>query len=324
MPVPGGSHARHPDRRHQRDASAPTPLTTGTAAAATRDAAPPSNAALARCLDEVGDLLEAQQADAFRVRAYHVAAAALRQLASPVTELYRTGGLAGLEQLPGVGRGIARALRDLIEHGRLPLLERLHAEDDPVQLFGTLPGIGEGLADRLHHDHGYETLEQLMAALDDGRLARIPGFGPRRLTTLRAAILRRLARPRLPPPAPRPPPLPVGELLDVDREYRDAASSGRLPLITPRRHNPEKRAWLPVLHTARGTHHYTALFSNTERAHRLGRTHDWVVIYADGEQGESQATVVTEQQGPLAGRRVVRGREGESAGWYATAPSGLG
>lgn len=324
MPVRGGSHARHPDRRDPRAAPAPTPLTTGTAPAATRDAAPPSNAALARCLDEVGDLLEAQQADAFRVRAYHVAAAALRQLASPVTELYHRGGLAGLEQLPGVGRGIARALRDLIEHGRLPLLERLRAEDDPVQLFGTLPGIGEGLADRLHHDHGYETLEQLMAALDDGRLARIPGFGPRRLTTLRAAILRRLTRPRVAPPVPRPPPLPVGELLDVDREYRDAASSGRLPLIAPRRHNPEKRAWLPVLHTTRGTHHYTALFSNTERAHRLGRTHDWVVIYADGDQGESQATVVTEQQGPRAGRRVVRGREAESAAWYASGHGGLG
>ena len=279
-----------------------------------------SNAALARCLDEVGDLLEAQHADGFRVRAYHLAAAAIRQLAPPVTELYRDGGMPRLEEIPGVGRGIARALRDLIEQGRLPLLERLRAEDDPVQLFATLPGIGEGLADRLHHEHGFETLEQLMAALEDGRLARIPGFGPRRLTTLRAAILRRLARPRRPLPVPRPPPLPVAELLDVDREYRDAASSGRLPLIAPRRHNPEKRAWLPVLHTTRGAHHYTALFSNTEPAHRLGRTHYWVVIYAEGELGESQATVVTEQQGPLAGRRVVRGREAESAAWHAHGP----
>ncbi len=57
----------------------------------------------------------------------------------------------------------------------------------------------------------------------------------------------------------------------------------------------------------------TALFSNTARAHELGRTHDWVVIYADGEHAaEQRFTVVTEYQGDLTGRRVVRGRELET------------
>ena len=313
-------YVQEPDRERWRNAPATPPLTTGAVPVPARASAAPSNAAIAGCLDEVGDLLAAQQADGFRVRAYHVAAEAIRQLAPPVAELYREGGMAGLERITGVGRGIARALRELIERGRLPLLERLRAEEDPVQLFSTLPGIGEGLADRLHHDFGYETLEQLMAALDDGRLAKIPGFGRRRLATLQAALHRRLAPPRLPPPAAHLPAPPVAELLDVDREYREAASAGRLPLITPRRLNPEKRAWLPVLHTTRRGRHYTALFSNTARAHRLARTRDWVVIYAEGEEGESQATVVTEQQGPLTGRRVVRGREAESAAYHAEGP----
>jgi len=77
--------------------------------------------------------------------------------------------------------------------------------------------------------------------------------------------------------------------------------------------NPEKEAWLPILHTQRGDRHYTALFSNTARAHRLGQTRDWVVIFQDDGGDERQATVVTETTGPLAGRRVVRGRERECA-----------
>ena len=54
------------------------------------------------------------------------------------------------------------------------------------------------------------------------------------------------------------------------------------------------------------------LFSNTARAHELGRTKDWVVIYYyDDDHHEDQCTVVKETQGPMAGDRVVRGREAE-------------
>ena len=109
----------------------------------------------------------------------------------------------------------------------------------------------------------------------------------------------------------------VEEILDVDGEYRRKAAAGVLRMIRPRRLNPERRAWLPVLHTERGARRYTALFSNTERAHELRRTHDWVVIYGEDGGREDQATVVTEWRGVLAGRRVVRGREAECRRLYA-------
>ena len=102
-------------------------------------------------------------------------------------------------------------------------------------------------------------------------------------------------------------------LLDVDREYRNAATAGQLPTLAPRRFNPAGAAWLPILHTERGAWRFTALFSNTALAHRLGRTRDWVVIFYETDAApESQCTVVTETHGPLAGRRVVRGRESET------------
>lgn len=109
----------------------------------------------------------------------------------------------------------------------------------------------------------------------------------------------------------------VDLLLEVDRDYREKAKAGTLRRIVPRRMNPEGKAWLPVLHARYGDWHFTALFSNTERAHELERTYDWVVIHffdPDGEQG--RATVVTERRGALAGRRVVRGREPECARHY--------
>jgi hypothetical protein len=100
--------------------------------------------------------------------------------------------------------------------------------------------------------------------------------------------------------------------LDVDREYRSAAQAGTLAKIAPRRFNPHGEAWLPVLHTQRGDWQFTALFSNTARAHELGREHDWVVIYGeDPQHGERQYTVVTATHGSLSGRRVVRGRQTE-------------
>jgi DNA polymerase (family X) len=109
----------------------------------------------------------------------------------------------------------------------------------------------------------------------------------------------------------------VERLLDVDREYREKARAALLPKIAPRRLNPEGKAWLPVLHTRFGPWHFTAFFSNTERAHELHRTHDWVVIFSrDGEAAETQHTIVTERRGRLAGQRVVRGREPECARYY--------
>ena len=104
----------------------------------------------------------------------------------------------------------------------------------------------------------------------------------------------------------------------MDREYRERAVAGDLIKIAPKRFNPKGEAWLPLLHTVRGAWHFTALYSNTARAHQLRRITDWVIIYfhKDGEP-EGQRTVVTETRGEAAGRRIVRGREAECLRNYA-------
>jgi hypothetical protein len=247
------------------------------------------------------------------VNAYLRAAATVRRWPEPVAHVFRARGLDGLEELPGVGPGIARAIRELLTRGRLPMLDRLRGAADPVTVLASVPGIGRVFAERLHEELGIDTLEQLEAAAHDGRLATIAGFGAKRLAGIKDSLAHRLGRVRTPPPAFPPVNGPsVAELLDVDREYRDKAASGQLHRIAPRRFNPTGEAWLPVLHTVRGRRRYTALFSNTARAHRAGKTRDWVVLYADDGRTEDQYTVITATRGAARGQRVVAGREGES------------
>lgn len=209
-----------------------------------------SNQAIAERFEEVARLLEEQGANAYRVRAYRLAAGTLRALPVAAAEIFASEGLGGLERLPTIGQGLARAIATLVQRGRLPVLDRLRGE-----VAGAPPA------------------EPLPAGPEPG----------------------------------------VAELLSVDREYRSRAAAGELHRIAPRLENPDRVPWLPILHTHRGPHDYTALFSNTPQAHALGRTGDWVVIYLDGDAPERQYTVVTPRRGPLAGSRVVRGRERECA-----------
>lgn len=276
----------------------------------------PLNQQIAAKLREVADLLEVQQANPFRVGAYRRAADTILGLDEDTQALVAREGIEGLIALPGVGRSIATAIMEMVRTGRWSQLERLRGTLDPEKLFRTIPGVGPELARRIHETLHVDTLEALEQAAHDGRAETVPGLGPRRAAILRATIATMLARPRRRAQQEAEEP-DVATILDVDEEYRDQAEAGRLPTIAPRRFNPEGKAWLPVLHTERGPWHFTALYSNTARAHELDRVRDWVVLYFYRDtHSEGQRTVVTETRGPLTGKRVVRGREAECGERY--------
>jgi hypothetical protein len=291
-------------------------------------AAPPKrplpNDEVALRLDEVADLLEAQDANPFRVRAYRSAAETVRGLPRPAHEILEAEGTEGLQRLAGIGESLAGSIEQLVQSGRLGLLERLRGTS-VEDILATVPGLGRTLAARIHDALGVESLAELQAAAHDGRLATVRGLGRGRVRMVRESLAGRM---RTPPTRARArtegegEPPPVGELLDVDREYRQKAKGTGLARIAPRRFNPTGAAWLPVLHTQRAGRHYTALFSNTARAHELGATRDWVVIYRDDERGRGQWTVITSRMGALAGRRVVRGRERECREVYVSGAVG--
>ncbi len=286
-----------------------------------------ANEQVAELLEEVAEQLEAQHANVYRIDAYRAGAAVVRGHQGSIQDLALTGGREALDALPQIGSSLSGSIEEIAHTGRLRLLDRLRGRLSPVELFKRVPGIGEELAERIHRELDIDTLEALEVAAHDGRLDAVGGFGPRRLEAVRdilATMLARSARGRArrfdelekagaqvtaPDGAHARP--DVDLLLAVDRQYRERAEADSLPRIAPRRNNPDGVAWLPVLHTYEDGWHFTAMFSNTDRAHELGRTRDWVVIYFERDGDEGQCTVVTEYRGPLAGKRVVRGREDE-------------
>jgi hypothetical protein len=288
----------------------------------------PDNERIAAILEEVADLLEAQGANPFRVRAYRQGARTVTSSERPIEAILADEGLDGLMELPAIGRSLAHSLEQLVRHGNLPMLVRLRGDQVPEQLLSSVADIGPKLARRIHEQLGIETLAELAAAERDGRLATVPGMGKKRLRAVRESLAGRFRRPLgapiEPSPGTREPDrsVPVEELLDVDEQYRRLARQGRLPRIAPRRYNPTREAWLPILHTERGDRHYTALYSNTQRAHEAGTTHDWVVIYRDDDDHGGPWTVITANFGARRGQRVVRGREEECPSITSAAASG--
>jgi hypothetical protein len=280
---------------------------------------PLSNLELAQQLAQAADLLDAQHANRYRVYAYRHAAETIRTLAEPIAEIATREGRAGLQALPGIGRSLSRALEQLVQTGHSSLLDQIRSGTRPERLLTTVACIGAKTAARIHDELGIETLADLEAAAYDGRLATLSGIGQKTVRAVRESLAGRFRqRPKTPDSRRETPAdLPaVAELLDIDAEYRRKVAADQLPRITPRRFNPSGEAWLPILHTHRADRHYTALFSNTARAHELGTTNDWVVIYREDRDGDGQWTVITALFGKFKGRRIVRGRETECQEYY--------
>jgi len=282
----------------------------------------PDNKEIAEVLERIAELLEVQDANPFRVRAYRRAAGVVRHSDRSITEMVVSED--SLEDLPEIGQSLASSIREYVHTGQLRLLDRLEGEVSPEALFETIPGIGEKLAHRIAKSMEIETLEELELAAHDGSLEQVPGIGRRKVRAIRDSLhatlsrsSRRRAR-RISEQQQTATNHPeVDTILEVDAEYREKAKHNDLRTIAPRRFNPENRSWLPVLHTERDEWNFTAMYSNTARAHELGKTDDWVVIYYERVGHENQCTVVTEYQGPLTGKRVIRGHEQECRAYYS-------
>lgn len=281
-------------------------------------------------LQRISELLETQGANRHRVRAYRNAAESVRAASLPVAELASSDDREALEEIPGIGKHIATLIASYVRTGRSGYLDRLRGEVAPEAVIAQVPGIADTLARRIASALDVTTLEELEQAAHDGRLSEVEGFGPGRVDAVRIALAGMLSgaaqrRVRSGGPEEGDTEGPgVRTLLEVDDEYRARSEAGQLRKIAPKRFNPDGIAWLPIMHTDRDGWQFTALFSNTARAHELGTAHDWVVLYYERDGEEGQATVVTETRGALRHKRVVRGREEECRDYYKQLQGGFG
>jgi hypothetical protein len=293
------SHAPHPRRR---------PDAARRSAGRSVEAIQPQNRVIAARLREAADLLFAQHADPARVRAYRAAADAVLRLGEELGEMAPEAGRVALEALPGIQPSTASAIAEMLRSGRWSLLERLRGSAEPERLLQMIPGVGPQLARRLQAALQVDTLEALEAAVRDGRLDQVPGLGERRGAMLRKAVADLMSRVRIDAPTAEEEPS-VAVLLDIDREYREKAAAGLLPQIPAGEAKRAGDSVVPVLHARRDPWYFTAIYASGARGPH-GHADDAVLIYFHSERNpEAQRTVAGERRGPLAGRRVVRGRE---------------
>ncbi|MEM7374237.1 MAG: DNA-binding protein [Bacteroidota bacterium] len=287
------------------------------------------NMLIADALERIAIVLEIRQASSFRIHAYKKAARQIRELDQSLAELFEEEGREGLVKLPNIGKSIGSAVEEFLLTGTIDTAERMEQKLSPTELFQLVPGIGEQLAKTIVEKLSVSSLEELEIAAHNGQLEQTEGFGSRRSRAVKeylATILRTSARLRaeknkkkgsFPSDQAFADPS-VETLLAIDAAYRQQDSSGNLRRIAPRRFNPDGKAWLPIMNTERDGWFFTVMYSNTARAHELGKTNDWVVIFYEKGGAQYQCTIVSEWRGGLAGYRVVRGRELECMHHYAS------
>lgn len=278
------------------------------------------NKEVTKKLRQIAALLEKQKASPFRVNAYRRAANTVISQKISVKDIVNKEGITSLTGLHGIGQGIARSIYEYISTGKMTRLELLQGESDPIYLFKQIPGIGTAISHEIYEKLHINTLEALEVAAYDGRLSTLQSLGKNRMESIQAWLKINLGKQRLHLLSKKTTQEPsVSLLLQIDHRYCVAAKQNKLPKISPKRFNPKNKSWLPILHTSRGDWHFTTMYSNTHRAHELGRTHDWVIIYYydKDHHHEGQKTVVTETHGNLKGKRIVRGSELECEEYYS-------
>ncbi len=147
-----------------------------------------TNAEIAAVLGELADLLEFQGANPFRVRAYRQAARTVE--ACPESLAERHGDPARpLTDLPGIGADLAGKIDQLLDSGRIDLLEQLRAELPPTVLdLLRVSGLGPKRAAQLYKELGIATLDQLREACESQRIRGLKGFGAKTEETIAAGI----------------------------------------------------------------------------------------------------------------------------------------
>lgn len=135
------------------------------------------NQELAKILYEIGDFLESEDVP-FKPYAYQKAAITIDTLDEDVEDIYKRGGIKELEDIPGVGKSIARKIEEFIKTGRIKYYNRLKRKL-PVKLdeIVAVEGLGPKRAKILFQKLGIADLKDLEAAAKKGKIAGLDGFG---------------------------------------------------------------------------------------------------------------------------------------------------
>lgn len=156
---------------------------------------PIHNAVIAATFTEIADLLEIEQANPFRIRAYRNAARIVSELGADLRAMVARGD--DLTALPGIGKDLSAKIREIVETGRCVALDKLRGEIPPaITELLQVPGLGPKRAAMLWHELDVETPGQLVAAARAGRIRELPGFGAKTEANILLAVESHLSQAR--------------------------------------------------------------------------------------------------------------------------------
>jgi DNA polymerase (family X) len=140
----------------------------------------------AYALEQIASFMELKGENTFRVRAFVTAARVLRGLPGELGPALEDGSLGAAR---GIGPATLQIVSELVKTGRSSLLEELR-EQIPAGLVEMLSISGLGVAKirQIHETLGIDSLPELEAAARDGRLSRLPRFGPKTAENLLKSI----------------------------------------------------------------------------------------------------------------------------------------
>jgi len=132
-------------------------------------------AALADTMEKIATLLELKGENPFKIRAYTNGARSIETWGGNVGDLTNDETLA---KIPGIGKGIASVIKELVATGSSSFFEQLRAEFPPgiLELF-TISGLGAKKIKALHEQLQVSSIAQLKEACEGDRVAKLPGFG---------------------------------------------------------------------------------------------------------------------------------------------------
>ena len=140
------------------------------------DDMPVHNKDVAAIFDEFADLLEIDDANPFRVRAYRNAARTVRSLGRDLSEMVAAG--EDLTALPGIGTDLAAKVVEIVQTGTAKALQELQRRlPTSLEALLEIPGLGPKRVKALYRELGIKNLDQLEAAARAGRLEAVAGFG---------------------------------------------------------------------------------------------------------------------------------------------------
>src|SRR6476620_6191963 len=147
-----------------------------------------NNRDVATSFDEIADLLEFQNANPFRVRAYRNAARRITDLSEPLSSVAADPNRA-LTDIDGIGKDLAQKIEELLETGSIAALEELRSQiPGGVLAMVRIPCMGPKKAAALFKELGITSLDALRAACQADQVSVLKGFGKKTQEKILAGI----------------------------------------------------------------------------------------------------------------------------------------